>query len=181
MKPVADHVPRHDRRCFSDQNQKDRLERVLDVLPMPEDSPADAQHHRPVPSNQVLERDVVALTDEAIEQRPVRDAGSRLCRGRPAQVANDFVDRCDSHVRFRLSQPGSTYYSGMRPAFIRVFWSRHDFLILTIVAEHNATLEATRTPRNENAGRDSCNGFRPVFARRRTTAPESRLPYTPCC
>ncbi len=53
------------------QHQERRLERILDVVPVAEDPPADAQHHRAVQGHQRGERRLVATRREPLEQLAV--------------------------------------------------------------------------------------------------------------
>ena len=69
-KPVLERSPARERASLARQDQEGRLERVLRILLVGQHPPAHAQHHRPVPPQQPLERGHVAER-EAAEQLAV--------------------------------------------------------------------------------------------------------------
>ena len=79
VQPAAQGVAIADRAGPAHQNQEGGLERILDVVRVAEDAPADVQHHRPVADHQLLEgRLGLRMMDfEPLQQlaiRPISDA-----------------------------------------------------------------------------------------------------------
>src|SRR5262249_2627232 len=78
VQPGADRLPLTDRAGLAGQREERGLEGVLGVLRVAQDPPAHTEHHRAVPPHQQLERRLVPLGDEALEELGVRnDAGVR--------------------------------------------------------------------------------------------------------
>jgi hypothetical protein len=59
MQPAPDRIPAPDRAGPANQDQKRRLERILDLGRILQDGSADGQDHRPVPPHQRRERSLV--------------------------------------------------------------------------------------------------------------------------
>ena len=59
---------------LANQYQKDRLNRIIDIMRIEEDLPANIPHHRPMAMKESLERQGVLALDEALQNLPVRHA-----------------------------------------------------------------------------------------------------------
>ena len=68
VEPGPQHVALADRPGLLDQDQERRLEGIGDVVRIVQDAPADAQHHRPVPMEDRLERRLVAMGEESLQE-----------------------------------------------------------------------------------------------------------------
>ncbi len=67
IEPGGHRIPVPEGACLAHQDQKRRLERVLDVLGLLEPAPTDRQDHRPVTRDQLSKRRLVAKGDEAVQ------------------------------------------------------------------------------------------------------------------
>ena len=83
----------------SRQDEEYRLEGILGVLGLPEESPTQSQHHRAVPAYQFLKGRLVAASHKSLQQFRV---GRRLVRrnsGPTAKLAKDTTERNMRHER----------------------------------------------------------------------------------
>ncbi len=87
------------------QDQERRLERVLDVVPVAEDPPADAQHHRTVQRHQRGERRLVVAGREPLEQLAVVQARPPARRGRVARSTSTPQPAGPPCPSLRIRQP----------------------------------------------------------------------------
>jgi hypothetical protein len=55
VEPVADQFRLANTGSLSDEHQERRLKRVIRIMCMAQDAPADAEHHRPVSAHEHLE------------------------------------------------------------------------------------------------------------------------------
>jgi hypothetical protein len=72
VQPVRQQLAVAQRARPADQDQERRLERILHVVRIVEQPPADAQDHRAVPRHDRLKRDLVALAREPRQELPLR-------------------------------------------------------------------------------------------------------------
>jgi len=75
VEPVADHLPRSDRRRPADEDEEGGLEGVLGVLVAGEYAAADPPDHRGVPSHEGFQSRPVPAADEALQQFPILQPG----------------------------------------------------------------------------------------------------------
>jgi hypothetical protein len=68
MQPTADRLLFADRTGLSGQYHKGSLKSVLDVVRLTQESPANAEDHRPMTIHQGGERRLIALEAEAFEE-----------------------------------------------------------------------------------------------------------------
>ena len=85
VQPGADRLALADRAGLAEQDQECRLERVLGLVRVAQDAPADAQHHRAVQGHERGERRLVTTAHEPLEQRPVIQPRHRPGPGRAAR------------------------------------------------------------------------------------------------
>jgi hypothetical protein len=76
VEPVAYEIAIADCTGAPNQDQKSGLEGILNVLIVVENSPANAQDHRPVSCHQSGERHLVSIGDKPIEQLAFTQAGN---------------------------------------------------------------------------------------------------------
>ena len=106
VEPVADLLPRHDRSRPPSEDQKRRLEGVFGVVVIPEDAAADAPDERPVSLDNRLESRGVALSDEPIEQLPVREHPDGALIEERAKLSNCRVQATVLHDATLSILPG---------------------------------------------------------------------------
>ena len=82
---------------FPDEDQKGRLEGILDVAGIIEPSPADRQDHGTVAGDQFLERDLVAPGDEPLQERTIARARERPRPEQGPEVSNQVCRRESGH------------------------------------------------------------------------------------
>ena len=75
-----------------DQDQEGRLEHVVGVGVGAEQAAADAEDHRPVPAQQLLEGGLVAVGGEAVEELAVARFAGRRRAEQPVKVAQDGAE-----------------------------------------------------------------------------------------
>ena len=56
---------------LADQHEERRLERVVSIVRVAEQAPADPQDHRPMPRDNRLKRRLVAVVNETLQKRPI--------------------------------------------------------------------------------------------------------------
>jgi len=97
VEPIANHIPRCDRCCLSNQDQKDGLECILGILSAAKNSPTDSENHRPVPTYQRAECVRVATLDEIAKQGTVCSLRTEVRCGSASQASDDSVQSVSSH------------------------------------------------------------------------------------
>src|SRR5207237_710875 len=90
--------PWSDRRRFAGEDQKGRLEGVLGVVMIADDTTADAEDHRPVATDKGCKRRFVLLLDEGRQQLPIRPACSIVPQHGPAKMPNHPVHLSHCHT-----------------------------------------------------------------------------------
>ena len=78
MEPVPDLAAGPDGRRLADEDEEGGLEGVLGVMGVAQDATADAQHHRPMPAHECLERILILPANESFQQLAV-GAPVRVC------------------------------------------------------------------------------------------------------
>src|SRR5262249_45390720 len=68
IQPSANHVPCQNGCGLAHQHQESSLEGILSVLVMAEQAAADAPDHRSVACNQSLQRGLIAIVNEVVQQ-----------------------------------------------------------------------------------------------------------------
>ena len=90
MEPAAEQVAAAERVGLADEHEERGLERVVDVVGVAEQGPADGEDHRAVPGDDRLEGRAVAACDEAVEELALAQAGGGPGPEQPADlVARD--------------------------------------------------------------------------------------------
>ena len=108
IQPVADLLARLDRACPPRQHDEDRLERVVGDGVVARDPAANAQDHRPVPTDQPGERVRIAIRDERAEELAISAIGSGPGEDDPPESGHQAAGggrHCA--VRLRISCPSS--------------------------------------------------------------------------
>src|SRR5207302_2598920 len=100
-----------DPRRLADQDQERSLEGVLHVVRAAEQSPANAEDHRPVPAHQGFKSRLVAPRQESFEQLAVLGL-LVVAEGGPAQVPDDAADGTGRHA-------GGSVRTGLSPLLYR--------------------------------------------------------------
>src|SRR5262249_35075888 len=97
IKPVADFLARHDARRPPNQNQKSGLKGILGVRLMADDTSADAQNHRPMPTDERFKGTLVPLPDEAFQQLTVRQPSAVFEKHSSAKALQNLIGAASSH------------------------------------------------------------------------------------
>jgi hypothetical protein len=97
IKPVADIIAPGDRRGFARQHEKRRLERILGILLMGQDSTAHTPNERPVTFDQGCEGGLIAANGERVEQITVRMRNRGAATEQAVQILERVTDWPDSH------------------------------------------------------------------------------------
>jgi hypothetical protein len=71
VQPITDHASRPNRCRLADQDEERGLKSILRISLIPENAPANAQHHRPVPLDQSCESVGGVSSDENFQKFPV--------------------------------------------------------------------------------------------------------------
>ncbi len=108
VEPAADRIQPTDRAGPPHQDQESRLERILGVVRVMKEVPANAQHHRPVAQNQHLECSRITTAREPLQQLPI---------GQP---------RCGPRVEEDLDV--ARQLDGCTPGHAELPWTRSGFL-----------------------------------------------------
>jgi hypothetical protein len=103
VQPAGEHRRGSDRTRLPHEDQEDRLAGVVGVGLVPEDSTADAEDHRPMPSHQGGERGLVAGGGEPVEQLAVGRLRGRA--GGPAEAREQVREWLGGHARSRRTLP----------------------------------------------------------------------------
>ena len=77
VKPTRQPVRLSQRPGPAKQDEERRLESIVSVSKVPQDAATDAEDHRPVSANDLLERDRVPTAGECLHKIGVRPAGRR--------------------------------------------------------------------------------------------------------
>jgi hypothetical protein len=97
VEPVDDRRLPADRARLPGQHQEGGLEGVFRILRLPQATPTDAQHQRPMAPHQGRKGGLVALAGKALEELPVTQLAGTRHRGDPAQLAQYGVQGSVSH------------------------------------------------------------------------------------
>ena len=93
IKPMSEQLRPADRAGPPRQDQERGLEGVLGGVPVAQDLPADAQHHRPVAADQGRERDLGQLVAMGVESRQQLTVAHPRNRSRVHDRLGSFQDR----------------------------------------------------------------------------------------
>src|SRR5262245_64092717 len=107
MQPVTKLFTPADRAGLARQHEGSGLDGIPRVMDIPEDAPADAEHHGPVSAYQRRERLLVAADDEALQQVSVAGFAGRVDAPETAKIAEHRARRSVLH-RFPLTISSST-------------------------------------------------------------------------
>src|SRR5438876_762784 len=118
IKPIAYLGPRSDRNSFAYEDQKGRLESVLRISLVAQDSPTHTENHRPMPVDQRFNGSLFPLSEISLQQFTVRQAHPVLTELRPAKMPNHPV-HCIRPHRVRSPSVESTYYFSEYGDFIQ--------------------------------------------------------------
>ena len=102
IKPVADHIARHDCPGLAGEDQKSRLKSILGVLAVVQYPAAYRHDHGAVAFEQCCEGGFIAFFDEAAQKFPIRLATPVVEHDHPSQVIQDAVIGV---VRHEISRP----------------------------------------------------------------------------
>jgi hypothetical protein len=119
VKPAGEPFPFADGGSPPDQHEKRGLKGILRIVRIPQQLPANGQHHRPVAGQNLFEGCLVVLVDEALQDFPISDAD----RSGPAHEGANVPKNIGKCWR---SHPDGTS-SGL-PLFCTKWRRRHDFL-----------------------------------------------------
>ena len=101
VKPRPQPLAVSERLCFPHEDEERGLEGVIDVGAVDEHPPADAEHHRPVPAQEHVERRVFAVAGETLEEFGV---GQLI---EPAAAKDLAKSRCGELLRGKTSHTAS--------------------------------------------------------------------------
>jgi hypothetical protein len=113
VQPVADPLALPDAGGLAGEDKKRGLKGVLSVVRVARHAAANAQHHRPMPAEQRLERRLVAPGDKAFQQLPVGQTGPVARQGGRVQAAEDFGQGTDGHSGGSMMRAGAIITGGM--------------------------------------------------------------------
>lgn len=71
MQPTGHLLTMGKRACLANKDQEGSLESVLGCMSIPNDTPADSQHHRSMPLHQRRERSFLSATNVALDELSV--------------------------------------------------------------------------------------------------------------
>ena|GEM_PF-6825245 len=94
----------HNRRGLPDKDQEGRLECVLGIRLVPQDTFADAEHHGSVAVHEHFERGLVAAGDKSIQQFAIPDWRSVAPAGHLVEMADDTFELSGRHAVVTLQQ-----------------------------------------------------------------------------
>ena len=100
MEPGAQRIPHPEGPGLPDQDQERRLERILGVVRVGQDAPADAQDHRPMPLDQDREGQLGRLAPigrEPLQELPVGQLADRPDVEERAELPEDSPILSDRH------------------------------------------------------------------------------------
>src|SRR5260370_39820366 len=98
VKPMADQLARHDRACLTHQHHERGLERIIRVVRIAQQPPADAEHHRAMAAQQLFKCRLVLPADETLQQLPVGLCALPASMCDPAQVVHNSIRLPGGHV-----------------------------------------------------------------------------------
>src|SRR5438874_2326038 len=87
VEPIAKRSSAAQAGRLAHQHEKRRLKRVLGIVMMVQDPPANAQHHGGMPSDQRRKRRLIALSDKALQKLAVAYVGVGLSCQAEAKLA----------------------------------------------------------------------------------------------
>jgi hypothetical protein len=95
VQPVAHQVAGYDGAGPANQDEESRLKRVFGVVQVAQHAPANAQDHRPVPSDEGREGRFIAAGKESAQQFAVRQSTTIVHQGGAVQVLeNPALETC---------------------------------------------------------------------------------------
>ena len=100
-------------------DHKGRLERVVDVIGVRRDLPADREDHRPMPNHDRLERDRVVAVDEPGQHLALGEA-AKQCRDRRVSQAPEQPPRHELSSYVRLHRDSSFPLTTARCSILRI-------------------------------------------------------------
>src|SRR5262249_26807301 len=103
VQPTTDGIVLADRPGLADQSQKRGLKSVLRVVRVAADATANIEDHLAVPPNQQLERRLIAVGREALQQLGVRHFAQPASAHRAAEMVNNALELLGRH---ECSSPG---------------------------------------------------------------------------
>lgn len=90
VQPIRNHLPRHDGRCLTDENEKSSLERILGIV-VREESATHTPDHWAVPLDKGCEGSFVPAFDETTKELPIGHPARVLQKRGFAKVLNDLA------------------------------------------------------------------------------------------
>src|SRR5262249_20674409 len=99
MQPTCQGLPVPDRAGLASQNEEDRLEGIVRIGLLAEQSPARVAHHRPMTVHELREGLLILLSQEAVEEFLIANLGVRMRCRQPANAANDRAKGLFGHGR----------------------------------------------------------------------------------
>src|SRR5262249_55080586 len=98
IKPVSDHLPWLNGRCFANEDEEGGLERILSVMVAVEDTAADTPNHRAMPPHQGYKRPFVTAADVVLEQLPIVQPRRIPPKHSPANMLDDLARLASRHL-----------------------------------------------------------------------------------
>ena len=125
VEPVAELLPRQDRRRLACQDEEGGLEGVLGVVVIPEDTATDAPDERPVSLDDRLEGRGLTPFHEPIQQLPVREQPDNALVEERSKLS---TRRTHADI---LHQAGPSILPGLYPSITRSSPDSYNFLKIT--------------------------------------------------
>ncbi len=105
MKPGGQRLADPQGPSLANQDEERRLKRILDVLGLAEDSPADGDNHGPVPGHEGSKSRFVPILGKSLNELRIRQAGRCAPDEEPAQIAQGCPELSARHCWYLSSHP----------------------------------------------------------------------------